>query len=104
MAYRPSEAQLDFVCSAILGTFARDELAVADIEYLYAGPAEFGRGRSFRPIHGQDRRILSIDVVDDVLDIYVKGVALALREGGDAREPRFSGYSLLDPDEPGLFR
>ncbi len=102
MAFRPNEAQLDFVCSAILGTFARDDMAVADVEYLYAGPPELGSGRSFRVVHGVDRKLLRPDDVDAILDIYVKGVNLALRGGADARAPSFRGYKIYDPRDPGF--
>jgi hypothetical protein len=100
--YRPTEIQIDLACSIALATFARDDFAGADFEYLYAGPGESGK-REFRAILGRDRQIFDRDSVDAMLDIYVNGVALAAGAGADIRSPRLGGYKIIDPREPGFW-
>ena len=102
MSYRPVETEIDVACSIALANFARDDFASADFEYLYAGPGASG-GREFRSIRGKDRKIFDRVEVDGLLDIYVRGVGLALDAGLDIREPDLRGYRIIDPDEPSLF-
>jgi hypothetical protein len=102
MSYRPVEAEIDVACSIALANFARDDFAQADFEYLYAGPGPTG-GREFRAIRGRDRVVFDSEAVDGLLDIYVKGIALAVAEGADLRQPDLKGYRIIDPREPSFF-
>jgi hypothetical protein len=102
MSHRPVEAQIDFARSVALANFARDDFADADFEYLYAGPGWSGK-REFRAIRGRDRKIFSPDEVDALLDVYVRGVALAIEAGVEVKQPNLSGYQVIDPREPMFF-
>ena len=100
--HRPTEVQIDLACSIALATFARDDFAGADFEYLYAGPGASGK-REFRAILGRDRKIFDRDSIDSLLDVYVNGVALAAKAGADIRPPKMDGYRIIDPREPGFW-
>ena len=102
MAHRPVEAEIDVACSIALATFARDDFANADFEYLYAGPGASAQ-REFHAIRGKDRKVYDRDAVDAFLEIYVKGVALAVEAGATVREPSLKGYRIIDPREPRFF-
>lgn len=102
MSYRPVETEIDVACSIALAHFARDDFAGADFEYLYAGPGVSGK-REFRSIHGKDRKVFDKSEVDALLDVYVRGVGLAIDSGVDVREPSFRGYRIIDPREPTFF-
>jgi hypothetical protein len=102
MSHRPVEAEIDVACSIVLANLARDDFADADFEYLYAGPGVSGQ-RDFRAIRGRDRTVYERDIVDGLLDVYVKGVALALQEGVNAPKPSLQGYRIIDPREPSFF-
>jgi hypothetical protein len=102
MLYRPLEAEIDVACSIALAHLARDDYSDADFEYLYAGPSTSG-GREFRAILGRDRQIFDRDTVDALLDIYVKGIALAVSAGADLRSPKLAGYRVIGPDQPSMF-
>ena len=54
----------------------------------------------FQAIHGKDRFRFSEDKINDLLDVFVKGVALAYEDGLDRREPHLRGYKIVDPREP----
>lgn len=99
MSCRPSKAAIDFACSVALDQFAQDDFETADFEYLYAGPG-IGKDREFMPIYGKDRFRFSRDTIDKMLDIYVKGVALADSRGADTRVPALRGYRIVDPNSP----
>ena len=102
MSYRPVETEIDVACSIALANLARDDYADADFEYLYAGPGLDG-AREFRAIRGRDRKVFDKDAVDGLLDIYIKGLALAAESGIALRAPSLYGYKVFDPREPGLF-
>jgi hypothetical protein len=102
LSYRPTESQIDLACSVALANFARDDFAQADFEYLYAGPGVSGL-REFRAIRGRDRSIFDRDEVDGLLDIYVRGVSIAIDSGAEVREPNLRGYRIIDPREPRFF-
>lgn len=101
MSHRPVEAEIDVACSIALANFGRDDFADADFEYLYAGPGASGQ-REFRAIRGKDRNVYDREVIDALLDIYVKGVALAVTAGANIRAPNLTGYRIFDPREPFL--
>ncbi|WP_236617670.1 hypothetical protein [Sphingobium ummariense] len=102
LSYIPSEIAIDFACSVALSIFAQDDHEGADFEYLYAGPA-LGSARDFRAIHGRDRFRFTGDAIDRLLDIYVKGVALAEARGADTKSPILNGYRIIDPQAPRFF-
>ena len=102
MSHRPIEAEIDVACSIVLAHLARDDYSSADFEYLYAGPGASGH-REFRAILCQDRHIFDRDIVDALLDIYVKGIALAVGAGVDLHSPGLAGYRVIDPDQPSIF-
>jgi hypothetical protein len=102
MSHRPVDAQIDVACSIALANFARDDFAGADFEYLYAGPGADGQ-RQFQPIRGRDRQVYDRDEVDALLEIYVRGVKLAIDAGAEVRKPNLRGYRIIDPREPSLF-
>jgi hypothetical protein len=101
-SHRPSERQIDLACSIALANFARDDFSGADFEYLYAGPGPSG-DRQFRAILGREREIFSPGEIDILLDVYVRGVALALEGGAEVRRPNLRGYRVIDPREPSIF-
>jgi hypothetical protein len=109
MSHRPREIEIDLACSVARETFAQGDLSVADSEYLYAGPGPdiAVRGerprRMFQAIHGRDRHQFSLEQINRLLDVFVRGVALASQAGLDAREPRLTGYRIIDPNQPGMF-
>ena len=86
MSHRPVEGEIDVACSIALATFARDDFAKADFEFLYAGLGHTGE-REFHVFRGRDRKIYDRDAVDHLLDIYVKGVSLAMKSGAAAERP-----------------
>lgn len=101
MGFRPLEIEIDFACSVALATFAQDDRSIADFEYLYAGPGpDGGKERMFQAIHGKDRYRFTEDSLNRLLDVFVKGVALAHAEGVDRRAPYLTGYRIIDPQEP----
>jgi hypothetical protein len=100
MSHRPSDAQIDFACSFALATFGRDDYEVADFEYIYAGPSAHGKGRMLQVVHGRDRDVYDMDTLDALLDIYVRGVSIALERGAPAARPGLRGYRIIDPDAP----
>lgn len=102
MSHRPMEIEIDVACSIALAHLARDDFSGADFEYLYAGPGTSGK-RDFRAIQGRDRQIFDREAVDLLLDIYVKGIALAVDAGAELRPPRLSGYRVIDSDQPSIF-
>jgi hypothetical protein len=109
MSHRPSNVEIDFACSVALQVLAQGDFSVANFEYLYAGPGpdiQTARGekpsRMFTAIDGATRNTFDAEQIDQLLDIFVKGVALADRRGADAREPKLTGYRIVDPRQPGL--
>lgn len=102
MSYRPNEVAIDIACSIACATFAQGHFEEADVEYLYAGPGVSGE-REFRAILGRGRARFGIDTIDALLDIFVKGVALAAAEGASVVEPLLRGYRIIDPDAPRFF-
>jgi hypothetical protein len=108
MSHRPLEIEIDFVCSVARETFAQGDYQIADSEYLYAGPGpDLGYRsqprRMFQAIHGKDRHQFTIEQINCLLDIFVKGAALAAQEGADIREPDLRGYRIIDPSQPSFF-
>lgn len=99
MGYRPDEVAIDVACSIACATFAQGDFARADFEYLYAGPGASGE-REFRVIFGRGRSRFGEDTIDGMLDVFVKGVALAAAEGATISEPLLRGYRIIDPDAP----
>lgn len=102
MNHRPSEVAIDVACSVAMEVFAQSDLAKAEFEYLYAGPGASGE-REFRAIHGRGRARFGADTIDAMLDVFVKGVALAAGVGASVSEPKLDGYRIIDPSQPGLF-
>lgn len=102
MSHRPVETEIDVACSIALANLARDDYENADFEYLYAGPG-LSNEREFRAIRGSERRIFDTDSLDILLDIYVKGLAIAVDAGIELRAPNLHGYRIFDPRQPGLF-
>ena len=107
MSYRPQEIEIDFACSVALQILAQGDLSVAEFEYLYAGPGPDiqtvkgqKRPRVFTAISGKDRKQFTADQIDSLLDIFVKGVALASEQGADMRTPKLNGYRIIDPSQP----
>ncbi|MFN2099002.1 hypothetical protein [Altererythrobacter sp. MF3-039] len=110
MGYRPRNIEIDFACSVALQTLAQGDLSAANFEYLYAGPGPdilTARGqkpiRSFQAIDGGTRERFDQQQIDRLLDIFVKGVALADQVGADAREPKLNGYRIIDPRQSSMF-
>jgi hypothetical protein len=102
MSHRPVEVEIDVACSIALATFTREGYDEADFEYLYAGPGVSGQ-REFRSIKGKERRVFNNDEVDALLDVYVRGVALALDSGVESRPANLKGYSVIDPSQSSMF-
>lgn len=102
MSHRPVETEIDVACSIALASFARDGYDEADVEYLYAGPGISGL-REFRSIRGKDRKVFDRDAIDSLLDVYVRGVAIALAAGAVSRPANLDGYSVIDPRQSSMF-
>jgi hypothetical protein len=102
MGYRPNEVAIDVACSIACATFAQGDYDRADFEYLYGGPGLHGQ-REFRAIHGRGRSRFDVESVDAMLDVFVKGVALAAAHGASSGEPLLYGYRIIDPDAPRFF-
>ena len=101
MGHRPLDIEIDFACSVALETFAQDDRGAADFEYLFAGPSpQSGKVRMFQAIRGKDRFRFSEEQINRLLDVFVKGIALAHEEGLDRSEPHLAGYKIIDPLEP----
>jgi hypothetical protein len=100
MGHRPVETEIDVAASFALAHFARDDFSEADFEYLYAGPGD--GGRVLQVYQGLNRRVFDLDTVDALLDIYVRGLDLAINGGVQAPNPNFRGYKVIDPDQFGL--
>ncbi len=101
--FAPTEQQLTLPCSLAADQFARGDYRSADVEYLYAGSAPTGSKRMFKVIRGAKRELLSTDQLDDIFDIYVKGVVMALERGQGLQRPDLAGYRVVDPDQPSMF-
>lgn len=99
MGHRPVSTEIDVAASLALAHLARDDFEGADFEYLYAGPGISGE-RELHPFHGRNRQIFDLDTVDGLLDIYVRGLDLAVSHGVDAAAPNFRGYRVIDGDQP----
>jgi hypothetical protein len=99
----PSEQQIDLPCSLAAAQLAKDDFKGADVEYLHAGPAPGSDERMLRVVHGKDRRLLSADELDQVFEVYVRGVVMILEHGRGLEKPDLAGYRIVDPDEPPLF-
>jgi len=102
MSHRPVDVEIDVAASLALAHFGRDDFHDADFEYLYAGPGSTGE-REFQAFHGRSRRVFDLDAVDHLLDIYVRGLSLAVDQGISAPAPNFRGYRVVDGDQPGFF-
>jgi hypothetical protein len=99
LGHRPRGIEIDVAASLALATFGRDDFSEADYEYLDSSRGISGE-RELRVYHGRDRRIFNLDEVDFLLDIYVKGIAMALDKGMPATAPNFRGYRVVDPNQP----
>lgn len=102
-SFLPSDDQIRFSVSLAHLQVARDDLAGIDTEYLYAGPAPDHGGRTFRPILASSGSVLSIDAVDDLLQVYVSGVVRILDRGLGQNRARLSGYRIVDRGQDSLF-
>ncbi|MFL5611899.1 MAG: hypothetical protein ACJ8EP_05745 [Sphingomicrobium sp.] len=102
MGHRPVETEIDVAASFAVAHFARDDFSEADFEYLYAGPGD--GGRVLEVYHGRNRQVFELDTVDALLDVYVRGLDLAIQDGVHAPAPNFRGYKVVDDAQFGLFR
>jgi hypothetical protein len=99
LGHRPQGVEIDVAASFALATFGRDDFEEADYEYLDASRGISGE-RELRIHRGRDRTTFGLDEVDHLLDIYVRGIALAIDAGMPAEKPNFRGYRIIDPDQP----
>lgn len=99
LGHRPVGIEIDVAASLALAAFGRDDFAEADYEYLDCSRGSSGE-RELSVYRGCDRRIFNLDEVDHMLDLYMKGLALALASGMEATKPNFRGYRVIDPDQP----
>ena len=99
LGHRPVGIEIDVAASLALATFGRDDFSEADYEYLDCSRGSSGE-RELSIHRGRDRRIFSLDEVDYLLTLYVRGLALAIGSGMDAKRPNFRGYHIIDPDQP----
>ncbi|MDB5562000.1 MAG: hypothetical protein JWN11_1418 [Hyphomicrobiales bacterium] len=102
LSHRPVEQEIDVACAIALSHLARDDYSEADIEYLYAGPGPDGK-RMFRSILGRDRALPSREELDDLMSIYVRGIALLLRDGASPQPPSFRGYQIYSKEDGMMF-
>ncbi len=101
MSHRPDEVAIDVACSIAHAVLAQGDMARAEFEYLYAGPG-IGKSREFRVIHGTWRARFDEQAIDQMLNVYVEGVALAADVGVSITEPKLAGYRIIDPNQPGM--
>ena len=99
LGHRPKGDEIDTAASLALATFARDDFSEADYEYLDCSRGASGE-RELSVYRGRDRTIYDLDAVDHLLDIYVRGLALAIDGGMSANAPNFRGYKIFDDDQP----
>ncbi len=99
LGHRPQGAEIDVAASFALANFGRDDFDAADYEYMDCSRGSSGE-RELQIYRGKDRRIYSLDEVDNFLGIYVRGLAIAVDGGMEARAPNFRGYRVIDPDQP----
>lgn len=99
MGHRPQGIEIDVASSFALANFARDDFSEADFEYLDCSRGVSGE-RELNVFRGHDRRIFNLDEVDEMLDIFVRGLDRAMMAGMPARAPSFRGYHVIDPDQP----
>lgn len=99
LGHRPVGIEIDVAASLALATFARDDFAEADYEYLDCSRGASGE-RELSVYKGRNRRIFSADEVDVLLNNYMQGLALAVQASMDARAPNFRGYHVIDPQQP----
>lgn len=102
MGHRPVDTEIDVAASFALAHFGRDDFSQADFEYLYAGPGD--GGRVLEVYHGRNRQVFDVDAVDAMLDVYVRGLELAINDGVHAPAPNFRGFRVVDDAQFGLFR
>lgn len=99
LGHRPIGIEIDVAASLVLAALGRDAFENADYEYLDCSRGSSGE-RELSVYRGEDRRIFDLDEVDHMLDLYVKGLALALEGGMEAKQPNFRGYRVIDPNQP----
>jgi hypothetical protein len=99
LGHRPEDIEIDVAASFALANFARDDFSEADFEYLDCSRGISGE-RELQVIHGKNRKIFNIDEVDEMLQIFVRGLDMAINEGMTAQKPNFRGYHVIDPDQP----
>lgn len=99
LGHRPQGVEIDVAASFALATFARDDFSEADYEYLDCSRGPSG-ARELKVYWGSERKIFDLDEVDHLLDIYVRGLSLAMSSGLEVRAPNFRGYHIIDPDQP----
>jgi hypothetical protein len=102
LGHRPQGVEIDVAASLAVATFGRDDFHEADYEYLDCSRGLSGE-RELSVYHGCDRRLFTLDEVDHMLDLYVRGLALAIEGGMPAQAPNFRGYKIIDPDQPRMF-
>lgn len=102
LGHRPVGLEIDVAASLALATFGRDDFEEADYEYLDCSRGSLGV-RELNVYRGQNRRIFNLDEVDALLDLYVRGLALAIDSGMNASKPNFRGYRIIDPNQPRMF-
>jgi len=100
--HKPVGPQVDLACSIALAALARDDFSEADFEYLDAGNSYDGK-RALTVHLGREHHVYGADDVDAILDVYVRGVALALETGVSVMEANLRGYRVIDPDQPSMF-
>lgn len=99
MTHRPEAAEIDVAASFALAALEREGYEDIDFEYIYAGAAP-SRGRMLQVVHGSERKIYNLDEIDHMLDIYVRGLEIAIDRGVSVKSPNFAGYKVVDPDQP----
>lgn len=99
LGHRPQGVEIDVAASLALATFARDDFEEADYEYLDCSRGPSGC-RELRIYKGAERKIFDLDEVDHLLDLYVRGLSLAISSGMEVRAPNFRGYHIIDPNQP----
>jgi len=99
LGHKPQGVEIDVAASLALATFGRDDFSEADYEYLDCSRGSSGE-RELCIYHGKERRIFDLDEIDYMLDLYVRGLSLAIDAGMSANVPNFRQYKVGDPDQP----
>jgi hypothetical protein len=99
---RPVRRQVDVVLTFAREQALREGYRTVDVEFLEAVPVGKGVERFARVSLASTRELFEADALDHMLQTFVAGIALLRGAGVSMGRPNFSGYRVIDPDQPGF--